>query len=62
MGEKTRQEVLILQAKYKVWVFGCGCADEVQSLVVLLGGQSRMKIVKSGLLKRVKWSKLEELY
>lgn len=44
MGKKAGQEVLIVHAKYKVWVVGCGCSDEVQSEAVILGGQSRVKI------------------
>lgn len=45
-GKQTREEVLITHAKYRVWVVGCGCADEVQSGALLLGGQSRIKISK----------------
>lgn len=62
MGKKARQEVLIMHAKYKVWLVECGCSDEVQSGAEILGGQSRVKITWLSVIEGVRWCELEELH
>lgn len=46
MGKKTRQEVWIILAKYKIELLDVDVLNEVKSEVMLLGGQYRMKISK----------------